>query len=94
MTVKNDWALLSIEERERRALKLLHMWDQIKERRAERERLRIEGPPPIVYDPPDGDELPALEAEERARARSDDDDPSRAGAKRNRGRKAWEVGRP
>jgi hypothetical protein len=32
--VKDDWALLSIEERERRALKLLDMWDEIKERRA------------------------------------------------------------
>jgi hypothetical protein len=72
--VKDDWSLLSIEERERRALKLLDMWDEIKERRAERERLRIEGLPPIVYDPTDGDELAAREAKERARAQSDDDD--------------------
>ena len=74
VTVKDDWALLSIEERERRALKLLDMWGEIKERRAERERLRIEGPPPIVYDPTDGDELAAREAKERARASSEEDD--------------------
>ena len=50
------------------------MWGEIKERRAERERLRIEGPPPIVYDPTDGDELAAREAKERARASSEEDD--------------------
>jgi hypothetical protein len=38
--------------------------------------LRTEGPPPIVYDPTDGDELAAREAKERARAQSDDDDPA------------------
>src|SRR5262249_4082781 len=56
VTVKDDWTQLSIEERERRALKLLDIWDQIQARRAERERFRLEGPPPIVYDPTDGDE--------------------------------------
>jgi len=38
----------AIEERERRALKLIDMWEQIQQRRAKREKLRIEGPPPIV----------------------------------------------
>jgi hypothetical protein len=61
--------------RECRALKLLDRWGQIKERRAQLERLRTEGPPPIVYDPTDGDELAAREAKERAQAQSDDDDP-------------------
>jgi hypothetical protein len=52
------------------------MWGQIKERRAQLERLRLEGPPPIVYDPTDGDELAAREAKERVRAQSDDGDAS------------------
>ena len=74
--VKDDWTQLSIEERERRALKLIDMWDVIQQRRAESERFRIEGPAPIVYDPTDGDELAEREAKERARARArDEDDP-------------------
>jgi hypothetical protein len=58
----------------RRNCLLLDRWGQIKERRAQLERLHTEGPPPIVYDPTDGDELAAREAKERARARSGDDD--------------------
>src|SRR5262249_37956201 len=66
--VKDDWTQLSIEERERRSLKLIDMWEQIQQRRAESERFRLEGPAPIVYDPTDGDELAEREAKERARA--------------------------
>ena len=78
INVKDDWAQLSIEERERRALALIGIVQEMREQRLELKRLQELGPRRIVYDPTDGDELAereAREAEARARAEAQENDP-------------------
>ena len=55
--VKEDWSKFTVEERERRALKIIGMCREVVEMRKEIERFKREGPRPIVYDPTDADEL-------------------------------------
>ena len=72
-TVRNtDWTQLSEEERVRRALQLI----DLAKGAMEKKRLLEAGPPRIVYDPTDGDELADREA---ARRRTQPDQDKDAG---------------